>query len=77
MMGMKQKVNSSVSIFDSTIPFGKKHSFRTSVIFRSLIVVLLSVAFHALCGGVSLHAQEPGDLQLKVKAYKGILLHRG
>jgi len=41
------------------------------VIFRSLIVVLLSVAFHALCGGASLHAQEPGDLQLKVKAYKG------
>lgn len=32
---------------------------------------MLSVALLSVCGGAPLHAQEQGDLQLKVKAYKG------
>lgn len=32
---------------------------------------MLSVALLSVCGGARLHAQEQGDLQLKVKAYKG------
>ncbi len=32
---------------------------------------MLSVALLSVCGGARLHAQEQGELQLKVKAYKG------
>ena len=74
---MKQKLTVPFQFSTLFIPFRKKHSFHFC---DFQVPHSRSAVGRVPCSFAEAYPfmrKEPGDLQLKVKAYKGILLHRG